>query len=127
MASPRPSDNAEAREGQILNMDSVAGHHVDAAAGVYSSTNFFVQAMIESMRRELGVNHGIRVNTLSPGVINTGWAEKVTAPKGRAAAEELNKFAITSEDVARAVLFSLNQPEDVTLNDMSISPTRQNW
>jgi NADP-dependent 3-hydroxy acid dehydrogenase YdfG len=117
----------ERGKGQILNMDSVAGHQVDAAAGVYSSTKFFVQAMTESMRKDLGVNHGIRVATLSPGVINTGWAEKVTDPKGRAAAQELNKMAITSEDVARAVVFSLSQPEDVTVNDLIISPTRQAW
>lgn len=114
-------------KGQILNMDSVAGHQVDAAAGVYSSTKFFVQAMTESMRKDLGVNHGIRVNTLSPGVVNTGWAERVTDPKGREAAKELNKIAIESDDVAQAVLFSLNQPENVTVNDLIISPTRQNW
>lgn len=39
--------------------------------------------MTESMRRELGVHHGIRVNTVSLGVINTGWADKVTDPGGR--------------------------------------------
>jgi NADP-dependent 3-hydroxy acid dehydrogenase YdfG len=50
--------------GQILNMDSVAGHQVGPAAGAYSATKFFVQAMTESMRKELGVHHGIRVNTV---------------------------------------------------------------
>lgn len=70
-------------DGQILNMASVAGHQVDAGAGVYSSTKFFVHAMTESMRKDLGVNKGIRVNTISPGVINTGWADKVSDPQGR--------------------------------------------
>lgn len=76
----------EQKSGQILNMDSVAGHQVGPAAGVYSATKFFVQAMTESMRKELGVQHGIRVNTVSPGVINTGWADKVSDPEGRKAA-----------------------------------------
>ena len=117
----------EQKSGQILNMDSVAGHQVDPAAGIYCATKFFVQAMTESMRKDLGVNHGIRVNTVSPGVINTGWADKVTDPEGRKAAQELNKIAIDPEDVARAVVYALNQPENVTVNDLIISPTRQNW
>lgn len=117
----------EQKSGQILNMDSVAGHQVDPAAGIYCATKFFVQAMTESMRKDLGVNHGIRTNTVSPGVINTGWADKVTDPVGRQAAQELNKVAIDPDDVARAVVYSLNQPENVTINDLVISPTRHNW
>lgn len=113
--------------GQILNMDSVAGHQVGPAAGVYSSTKFFVQAMTESMRKELGVHHGIRVNTISPGVINTGWADKVTDPAGRKAAQELNRIAIAPEDIGNAVVYALNQPANVTVNDLIISPTRQDW
>lgn len=115
------------KSGQILNIDSVAGHQVDPAAGVYSATKFFVQAMTESMRKDLGVNHGIRVNTVSPGVINTGWADKVTDPEGRKEAQKLNKIAIAPEDVAEAVYYALNQPENITINDLIISPTRQNW
>jgi len=117
----------EQKSGQILNMDSVAGHRVDPAAGIYCATKFFVQAMTESMRKDLGVNHGIRANTISPGVIDTGWADKVTDPEGRKAAQELNKIAIDADDVARAVVYALNQPEGVTVNDLVISPTRQNW
>jgi len=117
----------EQKSGQILNMDSVAGHQVGPGAGVYSATKFFVQAMTESMRKELGVHHGIRVNTVSPGVINTGWADKVTDPAGRKAAQALNEIAIAPEDISRAVIYALNQPANVTVNDLIISPTRQDW
>jgi NADP-dependent 3-hydroxy acid dehydrogenase YdfG len=117
----------EQKSGQILNMDSVAGHQVGPAAGVYSATKFFVQAMTESMRKELGVQHGIRVNTVSPGVINTGWADKVSDPEGRKAAQALNRISIAPDDIARAVIYALNQPENVTVNDLIISPTRQDW
>jgi NADP-dependent 3-hydroxy acid dehydrogenase YdfG len=117
----------ERKSGQILNMDSVAGHQVGPAAGVYSATKFFVQAMTESMRKELGVQHGIRVNTVSPGVINTGWADKVSDPEGRKAAQALNRIAIAPDDIAGAVIYALNQPENVTVNDLIISPTRQDW
>jgi len=117
----------EKKDGQILNMASVAGHQVDAGAGVYSATKFFVHAMTESMRKDLGVNKGIRVNTISPGVINTGWADKVSDPEGRKIAQELTKIAISPQDVASAVVYALNQPQNVTVNDLIISPTQQNW
>ncbi|MGW1443124.1 SDR family oxidoreductase [Serratia rhizosphaerae] len=117
----------EKNDGQILNMASVAGHQVDAGAGVYSATKFFVHAITESMRKDLGVNRGIRVNTISPGVINTGWADKVSDPEGRKVAQELTKIAISPQDVASAVVYALNQPKNVTVNDLIISPTQQNW
>ncbi|GAA2640153.1 SDR family oxidoreductase [Streptomyces axinellae] len=115
------------KSGHILNMDSVAGHQVGDGAGVYSATKFFVQAMTESMRKELGVREGIKASTISPGVIDTGWADKVTDPAGRKAAQELNAIAISPESIADAVVYALDQPADVTVNDLVVSPTRQNW
>jgi NADP-dependent 3-hydroxy acid dehydrogenase YdfG len=119
----------EQKSGHILNMASVAGHQVGEAAGVYSASKFFVQAMTESMRKELGVKHGIRAGTISPGVINTGWADKVEDPEGRKAARALNKIAISPDpdDIGRAVVYALNQPANVTVNDLIVSPTRQDW
>ncbi|MFD3504807.1 SDR family oxidoreductase [Streptomyces sp. NPDC058678] len=115
------------KSGHILNMDSVAGHQVGDGAGVYSAAKFFVQAMTESMRKELGVREGIKASTISPGVIDTGWADKVTDPAGRKAAQELNTIAINPEAIADAVVYALDQPADVTVNDLVISLTRQDW
>jgi NADP-dependent 3-hydroxy acid dehydrogenase YdfG len=115
------------RSGHILNMASVAGHSVGEGAGVYSATKFFVAAMTESLRKELGVDEGIRATAISPGVIDTGWPSKVTDPQGRKAAEELAKLAIQPEAVASAVVYALDQPENVTVNDLIVSPTRQPW
>jgi len=117
----------EQKSGHILNMASVAGHQVGESAGVYSASKFFVQAMTESMRKELGVKHGIRAGTISPGVIDTGWADKVEDPEGRKAAKELNKIAISPDDIGKAVVYALNQPANVTVNDLIVSPTRQDW
>jgi len=58
------------------------------------------------------------------GDISTGWAERVADPKGRKAAQELNKIDISTDDVVRALLFAIDQPVDVTVNGIVISPTR---
>ncbi|MDI9894529.1 SDR family oxidoreductase [Rhodococcus sp. IEGM 1381] len=115
------------KSGHILNMASVAGHAVGEGAGVYSATKFFVGAMTESLRKELGVHEGIRATAISPGVIDTGWHEKVTDPAGRKAAAELVTVAITPDAVASAVVYALDQPANVTVNDLVVSPTRQPW
>ncbi|KQO76377.1 SDR family oxidoreductase [Methylobacterium sp. Leaf88] len=117
----------ERRSGRILNMSSVAGINVGEGAGVYSATKFFVRAITESLRKEVGVANGIQVSMVSPGVIDTGWADKVSDAEGRKAATELNKDAIPPEAVADAVAYVLDQPANVTVNDVVIHPTKQDW
>lgn len=117
----------ERRSGRILNMSSVAGINVGEGAGVYSATKFFVRAITESLRKEVGVANSIQVSMVSPGVIDTGWADKVSDAEGRKAATELNKDAIPPEAVADAVAYALDQPANVTVNDVVIHPTRQGW
>lgn len=113
--------------GKILNMSSVAGLHVGGSSGVYSATKFFIRGITESLRKEVGVEHGIQVSMISPGVIDTGWADKVNNGEGKKAAQELNKIAITPEQVADAVAYTLDQPDDLTINDIVIHPTKQDW
>lgn len=115
------------RSGHILNMGSVAGININVGAGIYHGTKFFVRAITESLRKEVSVHKGIKISLISPGVINTGWTDKVTNKEGAEIAAELNKQAIEPNDIANAVLFAFNQPDNVNLNDIVISPTLQDW
>ncbi|MEH0442092.1 MULTISPECIES: SDR family NAD(P)-dependent oxidoreductase [unclassified Streptomyces] len=67
------------------------------------------------------------MQALADFTVATGWADKVTDPAGRRAAQELNSIAISAQSVADAVVYALDQPAGVTVNDLIISPTRQNW
>jgi NADP-dependent 3-hydroxy acid dehydrogenase YdfG len=117
----------EQKSGHIVNMGSVAGINIGVGAGIYHGTKFFVRAITESLRKELSVHKGIKISLISPGVINTGWADKVTNKEGAEIAAELNKQAIEPEDIANAVLFAFDQPDNVNVNDIVISPTLQDW
>lgn len=112
--------------GHILNMSSVAGIRVGEQSGVYSATKFFIRGITDSLRQEVGVEHGIRISMVSPGVIDTGWADKVN-DGSKDTAQTLNADAIAPERVADAVLFALAQPADVAVNDIVIHPTKQAW
>ncbi|WP_460798692.1 SDR family oxidoreductase [Microbacterium sp. GXF0217] len=113
--------------GHILNMSSVSGHSIGPASGVYSATKHFVRAITDSLRMEVGVDSGIQISMISPGAIATGWEEKVTDEGGRGVADSIKGVAISSEKVAEAVLYALDQPADVAINDVIIHPTRQAW
>lgn len=104
----------ERRSGRILNMSSIAGVHVGEAAGVYGATKFFIRGITESLRKEMGVGSGIQVSMISPGVIDTGWADKVHDETGRKIAGELNKQGIPPSSVAEAVVYALDQPPEIT-------------
>lgn len=117
----------ERKQGHILNMSSVAGHSVGEASGVYSATKFFIRGISDSLRKEVGVESGIQVSMVSPGVIDTGWTDKVGNKSGKNAAEQLNGIAITPEHVADAVAYALDQPAEVAINEIIVAPTKQPW
>jgi NADP-dependent 3-hydroxy acid dehydrogenase YdfG len=117
----------ERRSGCILNMDSVAGLRVGDAGGVYGATKFFIRGITESLRKEVAVSHGIQVAMISPGVIDTGWPDKLDEGKAKDVAQDLATGAISPEAVANAVAFALNQPPEVSINDLIVAPTAQGW
>lgn len=117
----------ERNAGRILNMSSVAGIHVGDAAGVYGATKFFIRGITESLRKEVGVAHGIQVSMVSPGVIATGWEDRVRNASGKQLAEQLSKDGIAPSTIADAVAYALDQPPGVSVGDVVVHPTRQDW
>ncbi len=57
-------------KGQIINISSVWGHKGASCETIYAMTKGAINQMTTSLARELGPN-GVRVNTVSPGLINT--------------------------------------------------------
>jgi len=110
------------RSGHILNLSSVAGIRVGDASGVYSATKFFIRGITDSLRQEVGIAHGIQVSMVSPGVIDTGRADKVSNAEGKQIAQDLDAGAIHPDRVADAVVHALDQPTDVTVTTSSSTP-----
>lgn len=120
-------DMIKQNSGHILNMSSVAGIHTGEASGVYSATKFFIRGITESLRKEVGTNYNIQVSMVSPGVIKTGWENKVANKEGAQLAKKLNGEAIEPDIIADAVVFALSQPKGVAINDIVVSPIAQDW
>lgn len=66
---------ARGKRGRIINMASQAGRRGEALVGVYCASKAAVISITQSAGLDL-IRHGIRVNGIAPGVVDTPmWAE----------------------------------------------------
>jgi len=69
------------RRGAIVNVVSIAGHTGGGpGAGAYASAKAALTSYTKSMAKELAP-HGVRVNAIAPGVIDTPFHEAFTTPE----------------------------------------------
>ncbi len=97
--------------GHLLLTGSVAGRRA-LPGSLYSCTKWAITAMGEAARQELD-GTGVRVTTVEPGMVDTPFFS------------ERPSNALTPDDIARAVMFALEQPPHVDVNEMLIRPTAQ--
>ena len=101
----------ERGRGHFLLTSSVAGR-LNLPGSLYSATKHAVTAMGHSLRAELE-DSGIRVTLIEPGMVATPFFD--SPPSG----------ALDADDVARAVIYALEQPPAVEINEILIRPVRK--
>ncbi|MGN6586128.1 MAG: SDR family oxidoreductase [Solirubrobacterales bacterium] len=106
----------ERGDGHFLVTSSVAGRRA-LPGSLYSATKWAATAIGEALRQELRQmhdNHGIRVTLIEPGMVDTPFFDN-----------RPGEWALQDDDIARAVLYALEQPEGVDVNEILIRPTSQ--
>jgi len=109
--------------GHLINISSVAGHIVFPGGAVYCATKFAVKAISEGFRQEVGPH--IRTTIISPGAVNTELATHITDAHAVDAMKAVLDVAIDSEAIARAIVFAIEQPGEVDINEILVRPTAQ--
>ena len=105
--------------GQIVVISSWAGWtHARGAGVAYSASKTGLSALVETLNDHEGV-HGIRGTHLCPGDVNTPFIDR--RPVVPAAADR--ETMLSPDDVARAVLFVVESPAHVCINELVITPT----
>jgi NADP-dependent 3-hydroxy acid dehydrogenase YdfG len=114
------------KSGHIINISSVAGRIVFAGGSVYCATKHAITAFSEGLRKELSPNYNIRVTCIEPGAVSTELLQSITdeSMKGFIQATK-NMEILQSEDVANAVLYAIETPSHVNVNEILIRPTSQ--
>ena len=111
--------------GHIVNVGSIAGRQVYEYGNVYCATKHAVDALSKSMRIDM-LKYNIKVTQIAPGMAETEFSLVRFKGDEEKAKNAYKGFkALTSEDVANVIVFALNQPPHVTLNDIEITPTAQ--
>ena len=112
-------------EGHVVNVSSVAGRFARAGSGVYNLTKFGVGAFSEALRQETAPL-GVRVTLVEPGAVATELAghnrEEVLQQMRKMFADVTPLIA---EDIARAVMYAIGQPANVSVNELLVRPSRQ--
>lgn len=118
---------ADQGSGHIVNLSSVAGRIATLGSGVYNATKWAVGAFSESLRQE-ALNMGVRVSIVEPGFVDTELQGHNENPMVVEATEKMREEigqVLEAEDIARAIVYCVEQPEHVSVNEVLVRPTRQ--
>jgi NADP-dependent 3-hydroxy acid dehydrogenase YdfG len=115
----------EQQQGHIVNVSSVGGKVLGTYSGVYSLTKFGLGAFTEALRKE-SLEDNIRVTSVVPG-------STATELRGHTRGEVLEKilpgFAgvtpLEADDIARAVIYALEQPANVSVSEIVVRAAKQ--
>lgn len=107
--------------GQVVVISSYAGWRFSPYAGVaYSASKTALRSICQTINAQ-EAEHGIRACHLCPGDVDSDFLElRPVVPGAEARARML-----TPDDVARAVLFVLDSPAHVRIDELVISPLSQ--
>ena len=107
----------EQGHGHYVITGSVAGRRA-LPGSLYSASKWAVTAIGEALRAELRTmhdNHRIRVTLIEPGMVDTPFFDQRPGPDR----------ALHDDDIARAVIYALSEPEHVDVNEILIRPSSQ--
>src|SRR5262249_47387854 len=104
--------------GHVVQVSSMAGHRVPGPhSGVYAGTKFARGAIRGGPGPGLRSRPGpIRGAIVSPGYVDTEFAEVFGGPGG--APQPPRIMELSADDVARAIVWILTQPEHVEVHDV---------
>lgn len=113
--------------GQFVNIASISAHVSGVASGPYAASKFGVWAASEALRQEeVKSDSNIRVTVVSPGAIDTELPQHVTDQEQSDAMKGFyGSTAIPADEVARSVQFAINTPENTSINEIVLRPTKQ--
>ncbi len=104
--------------GQVVFINSGAGHQAFPAWGVYAATKFGLRAIADAMRLELS-GRGVRVIGIHPGRTATPMQAEVHRMEGK----DYDPTAfVTAEDVAASVVHAVEMPRNAAITELSIRP-----
>jgi len=115
----------EKKNGQIINISSVAARQTYANGVIYCASKKAVDVISEGMRLEL-TEFGIRVTNIQPGAVETDFSKvRFKGDSERAATVYAGYEPLLPEDIADTIAYCINAPERVSIAEIAIYPKAQ--
>lgn len=113
----------EQKQGQIINISSIGAYAVSPTAAVYCATKYAVRAISDGLRQEM-TDGEIRVTNIAPGVTESELADIISDDETREMWQDIRSRAyLPAEAIARAMLYAIEQPQSVDVNEIVVRPT----
>jgi NADP-dependent 3-hydroxy acid dehydrogenase YdfG len=114
------------KSGHIVNISSVAGRIVFPAGSVYCATKHAVTAFSEGLRQELSQRYNIKVTCIEPGVVSTELPNTITDKSLESFVASVKEIeSLKAEDIANAIIYSIDSPQYLNINEILLRPLSQ--
>jgi 3-hydroxy acid dehydrogenase/malonic semialdehyde reductase len=111
--------------GDIINLCSIAGHYAYQGGAVYCATKHAVKAFTRALREETA-GQNIRVMQISPGMVQSDFSKvRFKGNDKLADAVYSGMTPLTPEDIASMMLFMLERPRHVVIDEIITMPQDQ--
>lgn len=107
------------KTGNIIFMGSEAALAGGKRGAIYSAAKFGLRGLAQALRQECA-SSGTRISIINPGMVKTGFFDKLDFRHGDAVENYL-----LPEDVARAVLLILEAREGTVFDEINLSPQKK--
>lgn len=118
----------ERQHGTLINVSSVAGRKTFPNHVAYVGTKFAVHGLSENLREELAP-HNVRVITIAPGAVETELLSHTTDEAIKSGyqdwKQQMGGTVLSAEDVASAIQYAYQQPQNVCIREIVLAATRQ--
>lgn len=108
-------------EGEIIQIGSMSASTRDAESSGYVATKSGIRGFSEALRKEVNP-HNIRVTLIEPGLVGSDMQS--TTPEQEKEKQQKMEM-MNAEDIAKIVLFVLQQPKRVNLCEIKVKPLKQ--
>ncbi len=111
----------------LIVLGSTVGRHISPFSSMYGSTKASVHMLAESLRRLLAP-HGVRVGLLEPGIVRSEF-QGVAGYDPVSFGQFMDSISpvLEAEDIADLIVYMASRRAGVSLNDVMIRPTRQEY
>lgn len=114
------------RRGHVVTLGSIAGLKAHAGGSVYNASKFAVHGFTDALRLDYGLSD-LRVTEILPGLTRTEFAASRHHGDSAQGTAFYDSFPDTLEpdDIARAIVYALEQPARVTVAQVVVFPTHE--